>query len=137
MQFSWERSPSCAAHRNIAMTTATRHYWVRTTHLTGDSRWSEFYHCDDPRQLAKDFALFMAGKGTAFRPDLIELSIEMTENTVPIKRATITARVAGKRLCNEPTLVFELRKVLNGSRRYQFERDELQPMFNRMLEFLS
>lgn len=118
------------------MKLATSSIFATAVYQTGSSRWSEYYAVDDLRVFAKDFALHLAGKATRFRADLVELTLTLNIDTVPTKKATICG-FHKLPIANDATLVFTLGKVLNGSRRYQFERDELQPMFNRMVEFLS
>lgn len=118
------------------MKVVTKTWTARFTYKTGQTQWSDHQRIEDPRELAKDFALHMGGLQSKLRPDLMEICIEVSENGVPSRNATVTG-FHKKPLANDQTLVFKLGKVLNGSRRYQFERDELQPMFNRMVEFLS
>ncbi len=118
------------------MKLATSSIFATAVYQTGGSRWSEYYAVDDLRAFAKDFALHLAGKTTRFRPDMVELTLTLNVNTVPTKTATISG-FHKLPICNDQTLVFKLGKVLGGSRRYQFERDELLPMFNRTVEFLS
>lgn len=118
------------------MKTTTKTWTARFTYKTGSYVWSDHHQIEDLRELAKEFALHLGGVKTRMRPDLTEICIESYENGIPTHNAVITG-FHKQPLANDATLVFKLGKVLGGSRRYQFERDELQAMFNRMVEFLS